>query len=260
MSLALDSLGDEEFQVRSLESLQDFQDAERVQREAWGYNDIDIVPAAIFSVARNFGGQAIGAVHESGDGARLVGFGLSFGAVDDGHAHFHSHMVAVVPEFQNCGLGRRIKLAQREDAMRRGIDQIVWTFDPLQLRNAYFNIGRLGGVGVRYIPNLYGMTSSPLHGGIPTDRLVIEWNLNSAHVGTTLAGVKHERSASAIAVAIPSASKDVPREMRLAGQTRLREGLMDLFSDGYVITGFGSVDDAAHYFLEKRDGEIGEKR
>jgi predicted GNAT superfamily acetyltransferase len=260
MSSALDSGRDREFRVRSLESLQDFQDAERLQREAWGYDDIDIVPAAIFSVARNFGGQAIGAVHESRDGNRLVGFGLSFGAIDEGYAHFHSHMVAVVPEFQNCGLGRLIKLAQREDALRRGIDQIVWTFDPLQLRNAYFNISRLGGVGVRYIPNLYGMTSSPLHGGIPTDRLVIEWNLTSAHVERALTGMQRERSTAAVSIEIPSASKDVPREIRLDGQMRLREQLMALFDAGFAITGFGAADNTAHYFLEKHDKETGEKR
>jgi len=260
MSLTQDSRRDQEFRIRSLDSLQDFQDTERVQREAWGYDDIDIVPAAIFSVARKFGGQAIGAVHESREGSRLVGFGLSFGAVDEGRAHFHSHMVAVVPEFQNSGLGRQIKLAQREDALRRGIDQIVWTFDPLQLRNAYFNVMRLGGVGVRYIPNLYGMTSSPLHGGIPTDRLVIEWNLNSAHVERALQGARSEWGAGAIRVEIPSASIDVPREVRLAGQARLRGQLMELMSDGYAITGFEKKDTMAQYFLEKDDRKAVEKR
>ncbi len=162
-------------QMRALEDSNDFQKAEQVQLETWGFSARDGVPAAIFAVARNFGGQSLGAF----DGACLVGSALSFGAVGTEHPHFHSHMVAVLPEYQSRGLGRLIKLAQREDALHRGVDQIVWTFDPLQVRNAYFNLAKLGSVGVRYVPNLYGKTSSPLHGGIPTDRLVVEWNLQS---------------------------------------------------------------------------------
>jgi predicted GNAT superfamily acetyltransferase len=194
------------------------------------------------------------------DGERMVGFALSFGAVEGGHPHFHSHMVAVIPEYQNRGLGRLIKLAQREDALRRGIDQIVWTFDPLQLRNAYFNFARLGGVGVRYIPNLYGMTSSPLHGGMPTDRLVIEWNLNSPRVQRALQGTPRERSAGAVAVEIPSVAGDVPRDQRLAGQSRLRLELMNLLADGYLITGFERTAHAANYILEKHQSSPREKQ
>jgi predicted GNAT superfamily acetyltransferase len=255
MSPAFDSYPQQKIVIRPMKGVDDFQKAEQAQREAWGYNDIDVAPSSIFSVARNFGGQALGAL----DGERMVGFALSFGAVDGGHAHFHSHMVGVVPEYQNRGLGRLIKLAQREDALSRGIDQIVWTFDPLQLRNAYFNFVRLGAKGVRYIPNLYGMTSSPLHGGMPTDRLVIEWNLNSPQVRRALSDVPYERSADAVAVQIPPVSSDVPIDLRLAGQTRLREELMQLLLDGYTITGFEGSEKAASYILEKHKNEVLEK-
>jgi len=236
----------QELQIRALEDPEDFQKAEQVQLEAWGYSERDVVPSAIFSVARNFGGQALGAL----DGERMVAFALSFGALEHGHAHLHSHMVGVVPEYQNRGLGRLIKLAQREDALGRGIDQIQWTFDPLQTRNAYFNIARLGGLGVRYLPNLYGMTSSPLHGGIPTDRLVIEWNLESPRVQSILSGDQHKPNPDAVAVDIPSISDDISLAERLAGQTRLRERLMGLLSDGYAITGFTRTGDRAAYILE----------
>jgi len=233
--------------IRPLDGPEDFQRAERVQIETWGYRDIDVVPSAIFSVARNFGGQALGAM----DGDLMVGFALSFGACEHGHPHLHSHMVAVVPGYQNRGLGRLIKLAQREDALRRGIRQIVWTFDPLQARNAYFNIARLGGIGVRYMPNLYGKTSSPLHGGMPTDRLLIEWNLDNPIVSGVLNGVPRARAADAIAITVPVISNDQPNASRLADQSRLREQLMALLSDGFVITDFECKERASMYILEK---------
>jgi predicted GNAT superfamily acetyltransferase len=254
MSPAFTSRPVQELSIRAMEVPEDFQQAEQVQRESWGFHDLDIVPAAIFSVARNFGGQALGAL----DGERMVGFALSFGVAEAGHAHFHSHMVAVVPEYQNQGLGRLIKLAQRDDALRRGVDQIVWTFDPLKAMNAYFNIVRLGGVGVRYLPNLYGTTSSPLHGGIPTDRLLIEWNLKSSRVELAMSGAPRKRSPAAVTVEIPSASSDVPKDLRLAGQMRLRKELMELLRDGYTITGFEGAEHAPKYVLEKLESGIQE--
>jgi predicted GNAT superfamily acetyltransferase len=252
MSLATAVRPVEELSIRKLDGPEDFQRAEQVQREAWGYDDIDVVPAAIFSVARNFGGQALGAL----DGERMVGFALSFGVVDGGHPHLHSHMVGVVPEYQNRGLGRSIKLAQREDALSRGIDQIAWTFDPLQVRNAYFNLARLGGVGVRFLPNLYGMTSSPLHGGMPTDRLLIEWNLKNPNVELALRGTPRKPTEDAVEVTIPDASGEVPAGTRLAGQTRLREELMGWFSKGYVVTGFERNGNAAKYIMERDRKEL----
>jgi predicted GNAT superfamily acetyltransferase len=238
-----------EIQIRTLESQNDFQQAEKVQQETWHYSDRDVVPASIFSVAHNFGGQSLGAF----DGKRMVGFALSFGSVERGHAHFHSHMVAVVPEYQNRGLGKSIKLAQRQDALSRGIDQIVWTFDPLQTRNAHFNISLLGGIGKAYLPNLYGHTSSPLHGGIPTDRLVVEWNLSSSHVLAALKGQALTRTPDAIDVELPVSAGDpnTPIQERLASQTKLRADLLSLFQDGFAVTGFSLHANKSTYTLQK---------
>ena len=91
-------------------------------------------------------------------------------------------MVGVLAEYRDRGVGRLLKLAQREDALARQINRIEWTFDPLQLKNASFNIARLGAIVRHYIPNLYGRTSSPLHAGLPTDRLVAEWWVRSSRV------------------------------------------------------------------------------
>ena len=256
MAPAVPLSSEQHISIRPMDGMEEFLQAEQVQREAWGYREIDIAPSSIFSVARNFGGQAIGAF----DGKRMVGYALSFGSLEEGHAHFHSHMVAVIPEYQNRGLGKRIKLAQRDDALSRGVDQIVWTFDPLQIRNAHFNFSRLGGVGVRYLPNLYGKTSSPLHGGLPTDRLLVEWNLNSQHVLDVLSGVCPAFSTDSVSIQIPRASSDVPFEMRLDGQSRLRNELMRLLEDGYLVTGFEAVGDKSSYILERTKTGLTETR
>jgi predicted GNAT superfamily acetyltransferase len=95
-------------------------------------------------------------------------------------------MAAVLEPYRNAGIGRRLKLAQREDALARGIELIEWTFDPLEVRNAYFNF-RLGAIVRRFLPNFYGLTSSPLHGGLPTDRLLAEWWLQSVRVRRAIA-------------------------------------------------------------------------
>jgi len=93
-------------------------------------------------------------------------------------AYLHSHMLGVLPEYRDSGAGRMLKLAQREDAVARGFELIEWTFDPLEIKNAYFNIEKLGAIIRRYLPNHYGITTSRLQGGLPTDRCVAEWHLN----------------------------------------------------------------------------------
>jgi predicted GNAT superfamily acetyltransferase len=122
------------------------------------------------------GGQVFGAF----DGEKLVGFLLAIpGIRPDGRVYLHSHMMGVLPEYRNAGIGRQLKMRQREDAIARGIDLIEWTFDPMQLKNAWFNIEGLGAIARRYVRNQYGVSSSALQGGLPTDRLVAEWWVNA---------------------------------------------------------------------------------
>ena len=97
-------------------------------------------------------------------------------------------MLAVLPEYRNRGIGKMLKIAQREDALARGIDLIEWTFDPMEVKNAYFNIERLGAIVRRYTPDFYGSSTSPLHGTLPTDRLHAEWWLKSDRVEAVMAG------------------------------------------------------------------------
>jgi predicted GNAT superfamily acetyltransferase len=111
----------------------------------------------------------------------------------DGRLYLHSHMLGVLPEYRDAGVGRRLKLRQRADALARGIDLVEWTFDPLEIKNAFFNIERLGAIVRRYVENEYGATSSPLHGGLPTDRCVAEWWICSPRVEALIAGRKLPR-------------------------------------------------------------------
>ena len=150
----------------------EFRDAVRLQQDIWGFDDIELLPLRLFVVASKIGGQAFGAF----DGGRMIGFCLAIpGLKPGGKSYLHSHMLGVLPEYRDSGIGRRLKLAQRDEALARGIDLIEWTFDPLEIKNAYFNIERLGAIVRRYVPNQYGITSSPLHGGLPTDRCIAEW-------------------------------------------------------------------------------------
>ncbi len=173
-------------EVRALTTHHEFGEAVRLQRQIWGFEDIDLVPPRLFVVATKIGGQVLGAF----DGERMVGFcialpGWRHDGADDPRAYLHSHMLGVLPEYRNAGIGRAIKLAQREEALARGIDLVEWTFDPLELKNAQFNIERLGAIVRRYVRNQYGITTSPLHGGLPTDRCVAEWWLRAPRVAGT---------------------------------------------------------------------------
>src|ERR1700689_114357 len=103
-------------------------------------------------------------------------------------------MTAVLQNYRDRGIGRRLKLFQREDALQRGIHLVEWTFDPLEVKNAYLNFMRLGAIARRYLPNCYGVTTSPLHGGMPTDRLIAEWWLDSPRVTNLLNGSALESS------------------------------------------------------------------
>src|ERR1700678_4716630 len=169
--------------IRRCQGLEELRTCSSLQEEVWNFADADLVPLRMFVVAEKVGGQVMVAF----DGNEMVGFALSVPGTRSGYTYLHSHMLAVRGEYRNSGLGRRLKLLQREDAIARGIGLIEWTFDPLEIKNAYLNIEKLGAIARRYNVNQYGITSSPLQGGLPTDRLVAEWWLKSKRVEAVLA-------------------------------------------------------------------------
>jgi predicted GNAT superfamily acetyltransferase len=170
----------EDVRIRMAEGRADFDACVELQRIVWGLPDLEIIPALQFIAAQHAGGM----VHlaETTPGGRIIGFGYAFPALHSGHSFMHSDMVAVVPDYQKRGVGIRIKWAQREAALARGIDLITWTFDPMQSRNAHLNLRRLGAISREFLENFYGVTSSLLHHGMPTHRLLVRWELNSARV------------------------------------------------------------------------------
>ena len=164
--------------IRDLVGMEDMQECERIQKEVWGFCNLDVVPAGLVSVMGNYGAISAGAFV----GDRMAGFVSGFPAFDGGEPFHHSHMLAVRREYRGAGLGIALKWAQADRVRERGIRRINWTFDPLQAPNANLNINRLGCLAWVYRLNVYGHSQSPLHGGIPTDRLEPEWLLDTERV------------------------------------------------------------------------------
>jgi predicted GNAT superfamily acetyltransferase len=167
------------YTIQPLQDIELLRQCVDVQRKAWGFSDEDLLPVRVLVVCTKIGGQVLGALDAHG---KVVGFVNAFPGVRDNKVYLHSQMMGVLPVYQNFGIGRGLKLAQREEALRRGIQRIEWTFDPLEIRNAHFNLEILGVICRKLYVNTYGITSSHLQAGLPTDRLVAEWHLESARV------------------------------------------------------------------------------
>ncbi len=220
-----------------------------MQREVWGFEDEDLIPTRFFVVAHKIEGQVLGAFEPSG---RLVGFSLAVPALRGAMVYLHSHMLAVLPEYRERGLGGRMKWEQRRKALARGIRLIEWTFDPLELKNAHFNLERLGAIARRYVPNQYGLSSSPLHRGLPTDRLVAEWWLDSPRVVARA----HDRPPPQkevrrrIAVPLELTSKIESSAKSLADlQGEVRRQFQEAFRDGLAAAGFEISETTGAYLL-----------
>jgi predicted GNAT superfamily acetyltransferase len=221
-----------------------------MQKEVWGFADVDLIPLRLFIVAQKIGGQVLGAF----DGSQLIGFALGIPGVRDGRPYLHSHMLAVRVEYRNTGIGRRIKLFQREDALQKGFELVEWTFDPLEIKNAHLNIERLGAIARRYNINQYGTTLSPLHGGLPTDRLVAEWWLSSKRVEKLLGGGMLPEYRVAESVSVPAEIYDWKKSEANRGkaaqvQARNRELLMSAFARGLAVLGYGRDEQGNGSFL-----------
>lgn len=173
------TINEHRFYIRDVEGEAEFHAIEDLQKEAWSFSDLDIVPAATLIATQHAGGIVLGAF----GGNLMIGFAYAFPAFEEGRTSMHSHMLAVKPEYRNFQAGFFLKIVQRERTIASGLDEITWTFDPLQSLNAHLNFTKLGVISNRYIVNFYGEeTSSPLHKGFGTDRLWVRWLLNSDRV------------------------------------------------------------------------------
>ncbi len=165
--------------VSSFRNLSDYGKCVEIQREVWHFEDIDIIPVPMLLAADHFGGINLGAYNNLGE---MIGFACSILGMDGSELLQHSHMLAVRAAYRNFDVGFRLKVAQRKETLRRKIQTITWTFDPMQPLNAYFNLGKLGAWTAWYAEDFYGETSSVLHRGLPTDRFLTRWDLTANRV------------------------------------------------------------------------------
>jgi predicted GNAT superfamily acetyltransferase len=234
--------------VRKCLTLEEFHGCVALQREIWGEADLEVEPVTLFTVASCTGGQVLGAF----DGLRLVGYTLAIAGFREGVAYLHSHHTGVHPDYRDRGVGRRLKLFQREEALGRGIGSVQWTFDPLELRNAHFNLNRLGAICRHYKPNLYGVTTSPLHRGLATDRLLAEWQLDSPRVVASIACLAEGPASAAVEIKLPGDlerwKRSDPQRVKSA-QDRIRAEFTSWFARGYAAIGMRQGPTEACYLL-----------
>lgn len=225
------------YRVRLIDDIDQLRQCLEIQRLAWGFSDADILPIRSLLICSKIGGQVFGAVDDDG---QVLGFLNAFPGYRDGKVYLHSNMMGVRPEYQNHGIGRQLKLAQREEALSRGIELVEWTFDPLEVRNARINLELLGAICRTYLANFYGVSSSRLHGGLPTDRLVAEWHLNSSRVKSRLEATpvplpKQDLVSLQLPLNIQQLKlDDMDAVARI--QSDLRERMMDLFQRKFFIS------------------------
>jgi predicted GNAT superfamily acetyltransferase len=258
--------------IRECAGLEELQACVDLQVETWGYDATDMMPRKAFLVMQKAGGQVIGAFDTElagkgmrdgnptrrGDGAKafgdansMVGFALSLPGMKGGdkfpdsepRAYLHSHMLAVRDAYRNRGIGAQLKLEQRREALTRGIRHMEWTFDPLEIKNAFLNIHKLGAVACHYRENFYGVSSSRLQGGLPTDRLLAEWHLDSERVKSILAGHGAATGPIEERITVPASiyewkASERYRDRALAVQLENRHRFQQAFSRGLAVLGF----------------------
>jgi predicted GNAT superfamily acetyltransferase len=234
--------------IRPCEGFDELTACVDLQIRVWGYSGGDVIPRRSFVVTQHIGGQVFGAFDVSlpgsavqGDAGSLVGFAMAMPAIRNSHSYLHSHMLAVSPAYRNQGIGMRLKLKQREEALARNISLMEWTFDPMVVKNAYLNIRRLGAIVRRYTPDFYGGSSSQLQAGLPTDRLHAEWWMNSSRVEGALSG--NLQTTRVLATIVVPAEVEALRSgenpaRAVEVQTQIRRQFLQAFSNGLTVLGF----------------------
>ena len=222
--------------IRKCHDLDEMSACVALQKEVWKFTDAELMPLRMFVVAEKIGGQVIGAF----DNGKLAAFALAVPGARGGHSYLHSQMLAVRDGYRNAGLGRQIKFFQREDALACGFELIEWTFDPLEIKNAYLNIERLGAIARRYSVNQYGTTSSPLQGGLPSDRLVAEWWLKSERVENLLQSAPWPKYEILKAISVPAEiyewkASPAARHRAQEVQDQNRRNFLGAFSQGLAV-------------------------
>ena len=264
--------------IRKIKDHGDFEKVVRIQKKVWGHSDADLTPAHQYCIHIQMGAILLGAFVDG----TLVGFVYSFPAVHGGVLTQHSHLLAVLPKYQGMGIGKKLKWAQRREALKQGIGLITWTYDPMQAKNANLNLHTLGVRSRTYIPDFYGnVPALRLGPGIPTDRLLIEWDIRKKKARSTTRRRNHAAGASpsmaleraarkGAAFPMPAPPRfgleartvlvEVPPSVALlrgrpglitAWQAGLRRVLRSYFKRGYVAVDFAHGE-RCYYVLERQ--------
>ena len=259
---------------RPLAGTVDYDACAELQRATWGQGFAEVVPGVILKISQKVGGVAAGAFDREG---RMLGFVFGITGVRRGRLAHWSHMLAVAAEARDLGLGRSLKLYQREQLLPLGVEQVLWTYDPLESRNAHLNFNRLGVEVEEYVENMYDEESgSELSRGLGTDRFIVVWEIAGERARRALAGDPPDfapfRAAPAydaldgaappeaprVRVAIPSSIQDVKSERpeeAAAWRAGTRRALQGYLARGYRVAAFGADPQAARgwYGLERVD-------
>lgn len=271
-----------EFEYRMMTTVPEMSEIEELQRLVWG--DSNIVPVAQLMAAIHNGGVVIAACHEG----KPIGFCYGFAGFKQGKAHLCSHMLGILPAYRDWGIGRQLKLRQREWALENGYDKMTWTYDPLEARNAFLNLCKLGGVVKTYMESYYGDMVDGINQGLPSDRFLLEWNLRSERATRGVNGVRPLEDGwsvfprlldwelvaglphpvvreglklgvySGILLCVPAnihglkqEQLSIAMEWRLAFRTLCKEA----FEHGYVAIGLLKGEEPVHAYVLKQIGE-----
>ena len=252
-------MSDEEITIRECLSIDDFQQCIGLERLVWNDDDIDIMPIRLYMISRTCNAPTFGAFTSTN---RLIGFVHTALALLNQNIVYHSHLAGVVEELRHKDIGYQLKLAQREHAKAANVPMIFWTFDPLQSRNAHFNINKLGAIIRSYKNNYYGEgVSSVFDSHLPSDRVIAEWWINSPHVEGVLSGNRPKVDSPKTEVEIPDnvdAIRSQSLEEHLNWRLRVRGDFLQALAQGNIVRGF--VRDAekktSRYLFEKDEEQF----
>ncbi len=225
--------------IRPLTELAEFEQCVELQRQCFGMVDADLLPVRFYVVLNSIGGLVLGAL----DGDRLVGVLNTMPGIRDGQPYWYSQFLAVARDHWNVGIGLQLKLAQRDEARRRGIQRIEWTFDPLESKNAHLNLEKLGVTIRRYYVNYYGQIASALHSGLDSDRVIAEWLIDRPRI---------RPSGDVRRVFIPADIQFLKKQSLQSAkdlQMRVRDQFLKNLADDYFAAGFERTDEWNAYLF-----------
>ncbi|MGC9530089.1 MAG: GNAT family N-acetyltransferase [Candidatus Bipolaricaulaceae bacterium] len=273
-----------EFVIDPVRDHRGYRACEALQKAVWGFADVAVVPDHILHTIVEGGGLLLGAFDGVGPGREMIGFVLSLLGWADGRRLRHqSLMAAVRPDWQGRGVGVALKRAQREAVLAQGVSLITWTFDPLESRNAHFNLNKLGAVATRYLTDYYGEFRDARNQGLSSDRFLCKWHLEAVRTQSRLAGAnppdlplgkmetvnrttrlpsglrapagfRADLTAPQLLLEIPAdlqAMRRADMELARAWRSETRRALSIYFEDGYLATGLFHQGDRSFLVLER---------